>query len=154
MKTMRLINRVFTFVFVGFGILTVASGCGSNIKAGGTVVFSDGTPLDRGMVVLASPTNQYTGMIHGDGSFKLGGLNPGDGLPAGTYRASVLYAVDDLENSLVSGKYTSAETSGLVFEISKKKHAPLKIVVEPPTPEEQRQFQIRQRLRSQPPTSS
>ncbi len=122
-------------LFLGL-LLTMVVACSSNVKTGGTVVFADGSVLDRGMVVLSNETSQYTGMIRPDGSFKLGGLKQGSGLPPGTYRGVVLDALGDDEFSLIANKFSSAELSGLVFEISKGDREPLQIVVEPPTAEE------------------
>ncbi len=82
-------------------------------------------------------------MISPDGSFKLGGLKPGNGLPPGTYRGAVLNALGDDEYSLIADKFSSPQLSGLVFEVSKNSQEPLKIVVEPPTAEELKRRNVR-----------
>lgn len=107
------------------------SGCGNNIKATGQVVFEDETPLDRGIVVLQNAQYQYVGDIQPDGSFRLGSMKPGDGLPEGTYQAAIRNALDDNEESLVDKKFADVFTSGLVCEI-RSEMKPIKIVVAKP----------------------
>ena len=123
------------YVFAGilslcFCALLPVSGCGSNTKAGGSVTFSDGTPVDRGMVKFSDGQHQYTGQINANGTFELGGLKPGDGLPPGTYRVSVIGAVGENDVPLVEAKYESSEESGISFDVAKGRNEPFKITVE------------------------
>jgi len=106
--------------FLFFGLLALAScvGCGGGqIKAHGTVKFTDGTPLTHGIVVFATPQHQYTGKIEQDGSFRLGGLVEKGGLPVGSYKVSIQNAMmgDEL---IIPVKYTSDSSSGISFEIT------------------------------------
>ena len=108
--------------FLFFGLLVLAScyGCGeSQIKATGTVKFDDGTPLNCGTVVFATPQFQYTGHLEQDGSFRLGGLVEKGGLPAGSYKVSIQNAIVN-DQLIIPIKYTSDVTSGLSFEITKE----------------------------------
>ncbi len=61
-------------------------GCSQNVKTGGVVTFSDGTPLDQGMVTATDGSSSYRGKIGSDGRFRLGRLKDGDGIPQGNYR--------------------------------------------------------------------
>jgi len=109
-----------SFLFFGLALLVSCAGCGeAQIKAHGTVEFSDGSPLTAGIVVFTTPQLQYTGMIGQDGSFQLGGLVEKGGLPAGSYKVSIQNAIVN-DQLVIPVKYTSDVTSGLSFEITKE----------------------------------
>ena len=111
-------------------MVLLVNGCGNGgVKGGGTVSFSDGTLLDRGTVVFSNAQHQYTGTIQSDGTFNLGGLKPGDGLPPGTYRVAVTDVYDG-ETPILDVKYESPESSGITFEVVAGKKEPFKITVE------------------------
>jgi len=108
-------------------LLFLTVGCSQNCSLKGKVVFSDDqTPLDRGTVCLVSDQGIARGSIDKDGNYVVGSLGEKDGLPPGTYR---IYVTDTqyLEPSpgggvaraisLIDGKYSSAETSGLMVEV-------------------------------------
>ena len=79
---------------IAFAILAGLPGCGGTSNpVSGKVVFSDGTPLTAGWVVFETaeaPRLSANGEIRPDGTFRLGMLKPGDGLPEGRYRAAVM----------------------------------------------------------------
>ncbi len=127
-----------------FGLLAclLLTGCGSgNIKVGGSVKFSDGTPLNCGTVLFETPANQYVGHIKSDGTYTVSGLKENDGLPAGSYKVAVTGANEyvrdeegnEVEKSLIDSKYTSTSTSELTFEVTPTNKV-FNIVLEKATP--------------------
>ncbi|MDR1290178.1 MAG: hypothetical protein LBK06_03155 [Planctomycetaceae bacterium] len=76
------------FVSVITILILCLSGCGQ-IKVEGKVTFPDGTPLTKGKVFFENNTNSYIGDIHEDGTFRLGILKDGSGIPAGKYGVGV-----------------------------------------------------------------
>ena len=125
-------NNTYTILLAIFSlcVLLLLSGCGGgNVKAGGSVAFSDGTALTHGTVIFTDGQHQYTGEIQPDGSFRLGGLKAGDGLPPGTYRVAVI-AYEGEGESIVGEKFGSPESSDISFEVVKGKSEPFKITVE------------------------
>ncbi len=126
-------------------VLVFVSGCSSKVPAHGTVKFSDGEPLQSGTVYLSNGVHMFQGMIRPDGTFKLGGIRPGDGMPPGKYRAWLAnvngfdYLIDEtgqktaqrVEKIVVDPKYVSAEHSGLKFDVDKQSPT-VDIVVERP----------------------
>jgi len=126
-----------------FGILAVALtvGCNRNVQVTGKVQFADETPLRVGSVVFESESDQFSanGKIQEDGTYKLGSVKEGDGIPRGTYRVSIIGAVtygaapemptDPYASrgsvspfppsiSLIHRKYASAETSELSCNVT------------------------------------
>lgn len=124
--------RITVFFWVCLCVLPLC-GCGNgNVKATGMVAFDDGSPLTTGIVVFKSSQHQYTGLVNQDGSFKLGGINVGDGLPAGQYKVVLQNAIDAQEKPLVNEKFSSTEATPISFEITPETKMPLRIVVERP----------------------
>ena len=107
------------FVFV-VSLLLAFSGCGpsNQVPGGGTVKYASGDPVVGGTVVFKTDQNQYSGEIGEDGTFQLGGISAGDGLPPGTYKVAVL-GFDTSDKPLVAPKFTDAAKSGLSFEVKK-----------------------------------
>jgi len=117
---------------VGLFLLVVLSGCSSNqVPGSGTVKYDSGEPLQNGTVVFKTGQHQYTGEIGTDGTFQLGGLKDGDGLPPGTYKVAVL-GFDTNDNLLVSEKFSDANRSGLSFEVKKGEKNHFEVVVAKP----------------------
>lgn len=126
-----------------FSLLAVlATGCGSGFTPfGGRVCFSDGTPLPKGQVRFVSQTHMATGVIQPDGSFQLGSLDVGDGLPPGEYRITIVGAVEETidpattyvisSKPLIDKRYEENETSGLTCVVTESKRD-YQITVEPP----------------------
>ena len=111
-------------------LLLLAGGCGGgNVKAGGTVSFADGSSVNNGTVRFSNGQYQYEGTIQPDGTFRLGGLKPGDGLPPGTYQVS-LFGVVEGDKLVLDERYELPDKSGISFEVVKGKAEPFKITVE------------------------
>jgi hypothetical protein len=125
-------------------ILLTTLGCSDKITVKGTVKFSDGEPLTKGEVFFgnAAGTHQYYGSIKPDGSFSLGGLKDGEGIPAGKYSVWLVrvnlteYGTDERgrgwvnETIIVDPRFEQPQTSGLSFDIDKA--ADIEITVERP----------------------
>ena len=114
-------------------LLIVLAGCGpkDQVSGGGTVKYNTGEPVPGGTVVFKTAQHQYQGEIAADGTFQLGGLKPGDGLPPGTYQVVVL-GLDTNDKPLVAAKYSDADKSGLSFEVKKGEKNHFEVVVAKP----------------------
>ncbi|MDR1923564.1 MAG: hypothetical protein LBQ66_04235 [Planctomycetaceae bacterium] len=133
--------KTFVFGFVCFlSVFVVGCGSNTNIKVSGKVSFDDGSPLTVGNVIFENEKIFYTGAIQKDGSFRMGGLKKGEGIPAGKYQVAVSRAMT-IEFSgtaapptiteLIAEKFRNTKTSGLEFDIQKKT-TDIEIVVERP----------------------
>ena len=108
--------------------LLVLAGCGDKVPLKGKVVFSDdGSPLTAGRICLTTDTYFSRGEIKPDGTFVVGSEKATDGLPPGTYRvyiagAEKLIGEDEMgkevTESIIDPKYASAETSGIVVDVT------------------------------------
>ncbi|MDR1479983.1 MAG: hypothetical protein LBJ00_13695 [Planctomycetaceae bacterium] len=105
----------------------------------GKVSFSDGTPLSKGKIVFEDDKNTFTATINEDGTFRMGVLKDGEGIPAGKYNVAVAEAFEWVSAApnqlpiklLVAEKYTSTATSGIEYDIQKSQKD-ISIVVERP----------------------
>jgi hypothetical protein len=135
-------NTYNHFAFVLFS-LTLIIGCGTNIPAGGKVSYEDGKPLEKGLVLLSDGKSMYRGDLQANGTFKIGGLKDGEGLPAGTYNVSIgganeyEYTSDitpkiDYKQSVlrIDPKYETPQTSALSIKVERGMK-PIEIIVEP-----------------------
>jgi hypothetical protein len=103
----------------------------------GTVTLADGSPLTRGLVIfdgiMDGKTVSPRGEVKPDGTFVLGTLKPGDGVPAGKYRVLInpldsSEVPDELKKLPFDYKYCRLETSGLEFEVKPGKNEfPIKL---------------------------
>lgn len=83
------------------GVLVVATavpslfvGCGSNVRFGGKVVFSDDkSPVTTGTVIFEKPGYMARGALDENGRYELGGEKIGGGLEKGTYKVYISGAV-------------------------------------------------------------
>lgn len=106
-------------------LLLGVAGCGTRrYPVSGRVTFPDGTPLTAGKVVFEGEVGGKTVMARGaiqpDGSYQLFVSEPGDGVPAGKYRALVLSPEPDVDakpSPPIDKRFTSLKTSGLEFEV-------------------------------------
>ncbi len=112
-----LLSCVFIFV-----------GCKQDYHFTGKVLFEDGTPLNAGTVVFESDVYQYDGQIQEDGTYTLGGVKHGSGIPTGHYRVYLTVPSAEDGSLPVHPKFLSGATSDLTFEV---------------TPESPKQFDIR-----------
>ena len=119
-------------------LLAFASGCERGplptYRAGGKVVYCDGTPVAGGLVVFQvidgpKPTSAR-GTIEPDGSFRLSTFKTGDGAIEGEHRAAIIPKalgpevdrdeVRRLPPKSISGKFSDFNTSGLTFSVSRQ----------------------------------
>jgi hypothetical protein len=114
--------------------VTLISGCSGKVSVTGTVKYTDGEPLAKGSVYFRNEegTRMFRGALQPDGTFELGEMMDGDGIPAGRYSAwiagantsdYVRTADGDLTDQqtheiLIDPKFESPETSGLTYEVT------------------------------------
>jgi hypothetical protein len=109
-------------------LLPLAAGCGTRLyPVRGQVTYPDGKALTEGIVVFESkdhePTVMARGVIGPDGRYELSTYKPGDGVPAGKYRALVApkndpNAVDKASKPPFDPAYAAFQTSGLEFDVT------------------------------------
>jgi hypothetical protein len=132
----------FVLVFVLFFFMFVL-GCGTNVPAGGRVSYESGKPLEKGVILFSDGQSMFRGDLRADGTFKLGGLKDGEGLPAGTYSVSIgganeyEYTPDinpqiDYKLSVlrIDPKYETPKTSQLSVKVERGMK-PIEIIVKP-----------------------
>jgi hypothetical protein len=129
-------------------LLLFAVGCGQ-IKVEGKVTFPDGTPLHKGKVAFEDEQHTFTANIREDGTFRMGMVKDGEGIPAGHYKVAIIGALDEkyaddlLKNPfpeityLIAKKFSSSKTSGIEYDVQKK-ITDILIIVEPPSPSEEK----------------
>jgi hypothetical protein len=119
-------NRFLGLTFV-LASLALAS-CSDRIPLQGRVTFSDdGSPLSRGMVLFDDGQIMARGPIQSDGTYAVGLDRDNDGIPAGTYRVSIVDAAEEIPpeseyvapsyRKLIDEKYFLSETSGLEITV-------------------------------------
>jgi len=94
-------------VFVGLAIGMSVLGCGTgNVPLKGKITYADGTSINAGMVNFASETSLSRGKIQPDGSYTVGTLKDGDGIPKGVYKVYITGAevAMDADSSKTSRK--------------------------------------------------
>ena len=91
-------RRTLFFLFLATLMVSVV-GCGDKVPMRGKVTFSDDqTPLTVGQVSFQSDTFLARGYLKPDGTYVLGTDTEKDGLPKGTYRVSVDYAIESISS--------------------------------------------------------
>lgn len=134
------------FCFLSIFVLFVFTGCGGGgVNVSGKVTFEDGTPLTMGEVAFQTASFIATGLIQPDGTYTLGSLKAGDGVPKGTYNVTVKAvssppvppgALSDPNykpapaKHLIDLKFASQSTSGLTCQVDGK--TTFNITVTPP----------------------
>jgi hypothetical protein len=115
--------KLISFIFLVLFLCCI--GCSNKIKVSGQVTFSDdGSPLTTGTVCFQTETFVARGNLQSDGTYHLSSVKEKDGLPPGTYRISVINAVEGLgedegtRTPLIDPKYNTGETSDLTFEVT------------------------------------
>ncbi|MDR1480673.1 MAG: carboxypeptidase-like regulatory domain-containing protein [Planctomycetaceae bacterium] len=115
------------------------TGCGQ-IKVEGKVSFPDGAPLPVGKVVFEDSKSTFTANIKKDGTFRMGMLKDGEGIPAGKYKVAIADALgleqaapgkQPVQKNLVAPKFRTTATSGIEYDIQKSQKD-ISIVVERP----------------------
>ena len=137
---MKIVHFAFILLFV------FAVGCGGNVSVTGTVEFSDGTPVDRGMVVFETEKMAARGDIRKDGTYTLT-TGEDKGIPPGTYKVSItgvnmpiitppVYASTGAQETQtqvipqtnpINAKYENPNTSGLTCEVKGKTTFDIKV---------------------------
>ena len=110
-------------------VLVLAVGCDGNVQLKGKVVFSDDkSPVPVGTVCFQTDTFLARGNLKPDGTFVVGSLKQGDGLPPGTYHVFITDANKTLGydvygqaimEPLIDTKYDHASSSGLTLEVDR-----------------------------------
>ena len=128
------------------GVLFVC-GCSGKVHVHGTVKYPDGLPLEKGTVCVGNDLVTFMGAIRAGGTFALGEIKDGDGIPPGSYKVWIAnanttdYDLDEegnprsrkmIEVVLIDPKYTSPSTSDLTFEVKPGERKSLDIIVEAP----------------------
>lgn len=120
------------FLFALICLLTlVFSACNSKERLTGRVLFEDGEPLTFGTVYFTNGIMMYRGSINTDGTFNIGELRDGDGIPPGQYKAwledvNTWEPVLDqngmrtdkiIEYIVMNPKFAKRESSDISFEV-------------------------------------
>ena len=103
-------------------------GCGTNVKFGGRVTYSDdGSPLTTGMVCFESSSFLARGPLNQNGYYDLGSLNLNDGIPKGEYRVYIsgADAVEEVEMKQVPGQADYVTSTGMSGTMGGKTFTPL-----------------------------
>jgi hypothetical protein len=121
-----------------FGALLLALGCGGGDRAevSGKVTRADGSPLVGARVIARSDATgkSANGVTDYDGHYVLSMVEPGDGVPAGDYKASIIEfrgTGDNMRPASISLKYGNPDESGLAFAISGGEEKVFDVVVDP-----------------------
>ena len=125
-----------------FLMIIFVAGCGDPTVTG-KVTFPDGTPLTQGQVMFQKDGFVASGNLQQDGTYSVGKLKDGDGLPPGRYQVFITGAttfnipggasspsMTTRPIILVDSKYLAPNTSDLTVEVSGK--TTFDITVEPP----------------------
>lgn len=120
--------------------LLVAVGCGKSsdrLDVDGRVTRKDGSPLVGATVMFrSSESGKYaTGVTDKDGRYELGTSRPGEGIPPGDYRVTVMENRGDEDHPsppTVAQKYSLPGRSGLTFAVEPGGERTFDIVLDPP----------------------
>ncbi|MDR2757348.1 MAG: hypothetical protein LBC20_16745 [Planctomycetaceae bacterium] len=122
-------KKITTLLLVIFFLSCL--GCSNNVGVSGKITFPDGTPLTVGTVAFTNSAGFFArASIQPDGSYRIGRIKDGDGIPKGTYTIYILDA-DLIEKPAsptdtpryipqVNKKYLSEATSGLSCDVKGK----------------------------------
>ena len=92
-------TKILSFLLLMTLIIGVV-GCGDKVSMRGKVTFSDDqSPLTVGQVTFQSDKVLARGYVKPDGTYIIGTDKEKDGLPKGTYRVSVDYAVESVSTN-------------------------------------------------------
>jgi hypothetical protein len=115
--------------FLPIFVLCLFVGCNSNnVSVSGKVTYPDGTPVTVGQVVFDDDKFLGRAYLQPDGSYRMGRIKDGDGIPKGTYKV-FLYDANIYEESpggssivkpQVSAKFMDGDTSELTCTVEGK----------------------------------
>lgn len=105
----------------------LTGGCQRNSTVTGKVLFEDGSPLTKGMVIFTGDAGVARGPIDADGSYRLGFEKNANGVPKGNYKVYIFDAAYKIEGAskmapmvpLIEEKFMKPETSGLICNVDK-----------------------------------
>ena len=142
-------KKPFVFVLL---LLLASVGCSGNISLHGKVHFSDGAPLDTGIVCFQSDKGTVSrAPLQADGTFKVTTVKKNDGIVPGTYKVFIAgamrgEAIPGAKASadggipegnvfpLIDPKLMHPDTSGLTCEVKSGMKLPYLIQVSAPMP--------------------
>ena len=81
----------------------IVSGCSDATRVSGKVVMTDGSPISKGIVSFSKGDFNGTGNIQADGTYKLGGVKDGEGVPPGKYTVTLRGIVEQVPGKMVAG---------------------------------------------------
>jgi hypothetical protein len=127
----------------------VLTGCSDRVSVSGKVLLKSGEPVTQGLVLFENEAISGMSDIKSDGSYSIGLVKPGEGIPPGTYNIAIQatgtiggvipnsFGADGLPKttagtSQVNSKYTLTRTSGLSITVEKGKAVKHDIIVEAP----------------------
>ncbi|MDR3233509.1 MAG: hypothetical protein LBT46_07595 [Planctomycetaceae bacterium] len=73
-------------LFIAITLLLLAAGCGSGTRVSGKVVFEDGTPLTKGVIVFDDNTHSFQGAMRSNGTYFVGQAKDSQKIPTGRYK--------------------------------------------------------------------
>ena len=136
--------RSFRFFCLTVLLLFFAAGCSEKVQVTGKVTLSDGSPVTNGQILFEKEGFVAWGEIQKDGTYRMGTIRPGDGIPQGEYGVyfnGVMKKNEQQEQKvttrgmdgtrkttsmniaipipLLDKKYDSAKTSGLTCSVTK-----------------------------------
>jgi lipid-binding SYLF domain-containing protein len=137
-----MMKKIFYITVLNF-ICIIIAGCG-NVTVTGKVVFEDGSPLSVGQIRMVGANGLAHAGLSKNGTFSVKSVSGKNGIPPGIYKVAIEGAMlpgKSLSNDeflgpftaptpLIAQKYADPETSGIVFDTTKKRK--LIIVVEKP----------------------
>lgn len=134
-------------------VILLSAGCSDRVHVSGKVLLQSGEPITKGLVVFENEKLSGISDIKTDGSYSIGLIKPGEGIPPGTYNIAIQATgtmggvksdMGDIssnnppevipETSQVDMKYTLSRTSGLSIIIEAGKSITHDIIVDPPKP--------------------
>jgi hypothetical protein len=144
--------KSFTLLLsICFGILLLI-GCSDRVHVSGMVLLRSGEPVTKGLVVFENEKISGISDIKTDGSYSIGLIKPGEGIPPGTYNIAIqatgtmgnipmntdITVSSDsppkivAETSQIDMKYALSRTSGLSITVQAGKSMNFDIIVDPP----------------------
>ncbi|MDR1485607.1 MAG: hypothetical protein LBT09_12390 [Planctomycetaceae bacterium] len=131
-------NNLF-LVCVILSLVLFLAGCGQT-KVEGKITFPDGTPLSKGKIIFESDIHTLSAVVQSNGTFRMGMLKDGEGIPCGKYKVGITEAFDAKYSDkpvppeithFIAEKFRSPKTSGIEYDIQKTTKD-ISIVVEKP----------------------
>jgi hypothetical protein len=145
--------KISIFAFFSWFVLGILflTGCSDKVSVSGKVLFQSGEPVTKGLVLFENEKLSGISDIKPDGSYSIGLIKPGEGIPPGTYNIAIQAtgSMGDVkagleekpqsgktaavpETSQVDTRYTLSRTSGLSVTVKAKKSMIHDIIVDAP----------------------